>query len=154
VVSEKYTDATEGRVGHSQVCSTCDQITGPKGLSALGVRTWVCMGCGTTHDRDHNSAKNIERVEPGKMLLLSVPKCRHQKTEMNPLLEGQPLRLEQQSSVISKQGTKLTLKGSNTDISMFFISLRHATNIFEVFVFCAQLMIRVGIRRPFPNDPC
>lgn len=40
-------------------CSTCLQRTGPSGLSALGVRDWVCSCCGTSHLRDVNAAKNI-----------------------------------------------------------------------------------------------
>lgn len=41
-------------------CSTCFERTGPSGLSALGVREWVCS-CGAVHDRDVNAAKNILR---------------------------------------------------------------------------------------------
>lgn len=41
-------------------CSTCFERTGPRGLSALGVREWICT-CGATHDRDVNAAKNILR---------------------------------------------------------------------------------------------
>ncbi|HCU50215.1 MAG TPA: transposase, partial [Micromonosporaceae bacterium] len=40
----------------SQVCSACGHKDGPKPLSA---RSWICTPCGTTHDRDHNAAKNI-----------------------------------------------------------------------------------------------
>lgn len=40
-------------------CSTCLQKTGPSGLSALGVRDWVCSCCNTSHLRDVNAAKNI-----------------------------------------------------------------------------------------------
>ncbi|GAB3560632.1 putative transposase [Actinopolyspora lacussalsi] len=38
----------------SRTCSSCGRIDGPK---SLDVRTWECP-CGTTHDRDHNAAKN------------------------------------------------------------------------------------------------
>jgi putative transposase len=41
-------------------CSICFQRTGPSGLSALGVREWICS-CGAQHDRDVNAAKNILR---------------------------------------------------------------------------------------------
>jgi putative transposase len=40
----------------SQVCSVCGQRDGPKSLQ---VRTWTCPGCGTTHDRDLNAARNV-----------------------------------------------------------------------------------------------
>jgi len=42
-------------------CSTCFERSGPSGLSALGVREWICSKCGTVHDRDVNAAKNILR---------------------------------------------------------------------------------------------
>ncbi len=41
-------------------CSSCLERTGPSGLSALGVREWICK-CGVAHDRDVNAAKNILR---------------------------------------------------------------------------------------------
>jgi putative transposase len=40
----------------SQVCSACGHRDGPKPLK---VRAWTCTGCGTTHDRDLNAARNI-----------------------------------------------------------------------------------------------
>ena len=40
----------------TQMCSACGVKDGPK---PLGVRTWTCAACGTTHDRDVNAAKNI-----------------------------------------------------------------------------------------------
>ena len=40
----------------SQVCSACGVKDGPK---PLAVREWTCKGCGTTHDRDVNAARNI-----------------------------------------------------------------------------------------------
>lgn len=42
-------------------CSSCLERTGPSGLSALGVRSWICSHCGAAHDRDVNAAKNILR---------------------------------------------------------------------------------------------
>jgi putative transposase len=43
----------------SQLCSACGQQSGPRGLSALKVRTWTCLACDTEHDRDVNAALNI-----------------------------------------------------------------------------------------------
>lgn len=40
----------------SKTCSTCGSVIDSLPLS---VREWVCPGCGDTHDRDHNAAKNI-----------------------------------------------------------------------------------------------
>lgn len=52
VIDERYT---------TQVCSCCGSISdnSPKGRTGLGIREWVCVECGTHHDRDINSAKNI-----------------------------------------------------------------------------------------------
>jgi putative transposase len=49
-VSEKFT---------TQLCSFCNNKTGPKGVAGLGIRTWCCSSCGANHDRDVNSAINI-----------------------------------------------------------------------------------------------
>jgi len=43
----------------TQVCSACGARGGPKGREDLVVRDWTCGGCGTSHDRDINSAINI-----------------------------------------------------------------------------------------------
>jgi IS605 OrfB family transposase len=40
-------------------CSNCGSLTGPSGLDRLFVRQWMCHGCGVTHDRDVNAARNI-----------------------------------------------------------------------------------------------
>ncbi len=40
-------------------CSSCSQLTGPSGLSGLGVREWICSGCNANHNRDVNAAMNI-----------------------------------------------------------------------------------------------
>ena len=40
-------------------CSQCGERTGPKGLSRLGVREWMCSSCHTSHHRDVNAAMNI-----------------------------------------------------------------------------------------------
>src|SRR5207247_851814 len=38
-------------------CHVCYQIN--RGLT-LSDRVWVCGGCGSTHDREENAAKNVE----------------------------------------------------------------------------------------------
>src|SRR5699024_8724700 len=43
----------------TQICSECEEKSGPRGLSQLNVREWTCSNCGVTHDRDVNAAKNI-----------------------------------------------------------------------------------------------
>jgi putative transposase len=56
-----------GRETFSSVtCSVCLARTGPSGLSALGVRAWVCPSCGTAHERDVNAARNIFRLRTGR----------------------------------------------------------------------------------------
>jgi len=46
----------------SQVCSDCGFTWGKLDLK---VRTVTCMSCGSTHDRDENAAKNIQKVGIG-----------------------------------------------------------------------------------------
>jgi transposase len=43
----------------TQGCSACGAVTGPKGVSDLSVRVWICRDCGTWHNRDANSGRNI-----------------------------------------------------------------------------------------------
>ena len=54
-VNEKYT---------TQTCSSCGAISAssPRGRAGLGIREWTCCGCGATHDRDINAARNILRL--------------------------------------------------------------------------------------------
>ncbi len=42
----------------TQTCNACGVIAGPRGRAGLNERSWTC-GCGTTHDRDVNAARNI-----------------------------------------------------------------------------------------------
>jgi IS605 OrfB family transposase len=57
----------EGNERFSSVtCSDCGARSGPSGLRALGVREWVCGGCGVVHERDINAAKNILAFRTGR----------------------------------------------------------------------------------------
>ena len=51
-VNESYT---------TQTCSDCGALpdSRPKGIAGLGIRNWICSGCGGVHDRDVNAAQNI-----------------------------------------------------------------------------------------------
>ena len=49
-IDEKYTSVT---------CFWCKSLTGPRGLSRVTVRQWVCSACTTEHDRDENAGENI-----------------------------------------------------------------------------------------------
>lgn len=64
-----YSEVNES--GSSVTCSTCLAKTGPSGLSALGVRVWICVQCGSQHDRDLNAAHNILRL--GRETLPGIP---------------------------------------------------------------------------------
>jgi putative transposase len=46
----------------SRTCSACGALSGPQGVNGLRVRLWICHGCGETHDRDVNAARNILAV--------------------------------------------------------------------------------------------
>ena len=52
VVNEAFSTTT---------CAACSSRTGPRGLSAVGVREWICSACGAVLDRDINAAQNILR---------------------------------------------------------------------------------------------
>src|SRR5699024_9194303 len=46
----------------TQICSECEEKSGPRGLPQLNVREWTCSNCGATHDRDINAARNILEI--------------------------------------------------------------------------------------------
>jgi putative transposase len=52
IVSERYTSCT---------CSSCDALSGPRGVNGLHVRRWMCATCGVWHDREVNAATNMHR---------------------------------------------------------------------------------------------
>ena len=55
----KMIEVNEGMT--TQTCSSCGALPEgrPKGIAGLGIREWTCGGCGVTHDRDVNAARNI-----------------------------------------------------------------------------------------------
>jgi len=55
-----YVEADERMTSRS--CSVCGADSGPKGIAEIGVRHWDCSGCGASHNRDVNAARNILRV--------------------------------------------------------------------------------------------
>jgi putative transposase len=48
----------------SQTCSECSAMPAsrPGGIAGLRIREWTCDDCGTVHDRDTNTARNILRL--------------------------------------------------------------------------------------------
>ena len=60
-------DCVDGNERFSSVtCADCGARSGPRGLSGLGVRTWVCNCCGVMHERDVNAARNILAFRSGR----------------------------------------------------------------------------------------
>jgi putative transposase len=51
----------------SKTCSRCGHVMGEMPLK---IREWTCPACATTHDRDHNAAKNI--LAAGRKLAAEV----------------------------------------------------------------------------------
>jgi len=58
----------------TQTCSSCGSLpeSRPKGIAGLGIREWTCSGCGVTHDRDINAARNILAAGHGR-LAVGIP---------------------------------------------------------------------------------
>ncbi|WP_409474920.1 RNA-guided endonuclease InsQ/TnpB family protein [Streptomyces sp. HC307] len=54
----------------TQLCSNCGALTGPKGITQLGIRKWTCA-CGAVHDRDGNAEINLRHE--GRRLLAAGP---------------------------------------------------------------------------------
>ena len=64
-----YREVSEYR--STVTCSVCDALTGPSGLSNLGVRVWICQECQTRHKRDVNSAHI--HLRRGRATLPGIP---------------------------------------------------------------------------------
>ncbi|MFI5567817.1 RNA-guided endonuclease InsQ/TnpB family protein [Streptomyces sp. NPDC051740] len=74
----------------SRLCSTCGIL---RDKMPLNVRTWTC-GCGTTHDRDVNAAKNI--LAAGLAVSVCGAGVRPQRSTPGgrPVMKQKPLRRE------------------------------------------------------------
>ncbi len=75
----------------SQSCSTCGYKWGKLDLS---VREIVCLGCGTTHCRDENAAKNINNVGVGHTHDLKRTRREHKTTSVAIPNESSTRKLE------------------------------------------------------------
>ncbi|MFT4727112.1 MAG: putative transposase [Granulosicoccus sp.] len=51
----------------TQTCSSCGSVGGPKGLTGLNERNWLCIHCDTRHDRGVNSAINRRAAGIGRL---------------------------------------------------------------------------------------
>jgi IS605 OrfB family transposase len=65
-----YREVSEYR--STVTCSVCDALTGPSGLSNLGVREWTCPECQTRHRRDKNSSHI--HLRRGRATLSGIPR--------------------------------------------------------------------------------
>jgi len=45
----------------TQTCNVCGTRSGPKGKLGLKTRSWTCISCHASHDRDVNAAQNIAK---------------------------------------------------------------------------------------------
>ncbi len=50
----------------TRTCSSCGSLSGPQGVNGLRIRDWKCVGCGVSHDRDVNAARNILSLGAGR----------------------------------------------------------------------------------------
>ena len=72
----------------SKTCHVCGVIREPMNL---GVRQWICEGCGTEHDRDVNAAKNLKHLAEAHSVTACCPRSAG-------LLRKTKLSAEQESS--------------------------------------------------------
>ena len=72
----------------SQICSDCSYRWGKLDLK---VRTVTCLNCGTTHDRDENAAKNINKVGLGH--------CHDSKWTQRDRKTGSPASFDEASRI-------------------------------------------------------
>lgn len=50
----------------TRTCSACGSLSGPQGVNGLRIRDWECVGCGVSHQRDVNAARNILSLGAGR----------------------------------------------------------------------------------------
>ena len=83
----------------SKTCSACGKLAD---AMPLNVRTWTCAGCGVTHDRDVNAAKNILAA------VLAVSACgAGVRPQREPSRTGRPA-VKQEPSAVRPKGIPAT----------------------------------------------
>lgn len=91
----------------SRKCSVCGVINKKLKLSD---RKWVCMNCGTLHDRDENAAKNLEA--------LGLPEPRNGRGLPVEGNEGHSVKQEDGSDLESTHKSITTLSGVHPSVHM------------------------------------
>jgi putative transposase len=75
----------------SKLCSACGTL---RDKMPLNVREWTCGGCGTTHDRDVNAAKNILAVGLTASVCGAGVRPQRRTPDGQPATKQKPLRRE------------------------------------------------------------
>jgi putative transposase len=75
----------------SKTCSDCDYIMP---MLPLSVRDWTCPACGSVHDRDHNAARNLEKMAASS----AVSACGEDGSGLGLATKAKPASAKQESS--------------------------------------------------------
>ena len=75
----------------SKTCADCGHVVDKLPLS---VREWDCPACGVHHDRDHNAARNLERMAVSS----TVSVCGEEGSGLGRKTKAKPASVKQESS--------------------------------------------------------